>query len=281
MSEGEIDFYCRTILDKVEVLDRDTERELSKYIGKRGKRAKEAREKLIASNLKLVVKIAREYVGLGLDLQDLISEGNIGLMKAVDKYKPAKGAKLSYYASFWIKQGIMRALSNKARTIRLPVCATAVQLKILKFKKKYEADNGQQPDPAQIAKELGVSKQRVINIEEGGSITLSLNSPIQSPDLSSRELGDTVEDAINQAPDTLAECMSDVSLLKKFIKELPRREQKIMEYRFGMHGGKPKTLEKIGNQFRISRERVRQLEWKAMKKLRMLFTRELRIRNGY
>ena len=136
MNEGEIDFYCRAVLEKAELLDRDTEKELAKYIGKRGKKAKEAREKLIASNLKLVVKIARDYVGLGLDLQDLISEGNIGLMKAVDKFRPTKGAKLSYYASFWIKQSIMRALSNKGRTIRLPVCATAVQLKILKFKKK-------------------------------------------------------------------------------------------------------------------------------------------------
>ena len=282
VTDSEIDFYCRKILDNAEVLDKDSERELAKYIGKRGKKAKEAREKLIASNLKLVVKIAREYSGLGLALQDLISECNMGVMKAVDKYKPTKGAKLSYYASFWIKQSIMRALSNKGRTIRLPVGATAIQLKILKFRKDYQEKNGNQPELSEIARAVGVSKQRVINIEEGGTFTLSLNQPLMSSsdDSSDNELGDVVCDHINQAPDSTAAFASDVLLLKKFIKKLPSREQKIMEYRFGMHGDKPKTLEKIGVEFKISRERVRQLEWRAMNKLKMYFTKELRIRNG-
>ena len=132
-TEGPLDFYCRSVLDGAEILDEKTERELAGHLGKRGKKAKEARERLIGSSLKLVVKIANDFTGCGLDLEDLISEGNIGLMKAVEKFKPSKGARLSYYSAFWIRQSIMRALSNKGKTIRLPVGATAVYLNILKF----------------------------------------------------------------------------------------------------------------------------------------------------
>jgi RNA polymerase primary sigma factor len=275
--KGELDFYGRSVLASCEILDSKTEKELAKYIGKRGEKAGEARERLIGSSLKLVVKIANDFVGLGLDLQDLISEGNIGLMKAVDRFKPSKGARLSYYASFWIRQSIMRALSNKGRTIRLPVGATTVYLNILKFKKKYaETHEGVTPDISLIAKKLKVSRKRVIDLEEGGANTLSVNAPVLGDSPSPEEFGSTLTDEKSPIPDKIAQIRSDILLLKEHIGKLPKREQKIMEYRFGMHGDKPKTLEKIGVEFKISRERVRQLETRAMKKLKFLFRREIK-----
>ena len=275
MSVNELDYYCRKVLENAEVIDVKAERELTKYLGKRGKKAREAQQKLVQANLRLVVSIAKEYQNLGIDLEDLVSEGNIGLLKAVEKYNPSKGTKLSYYASFWIRQSIMRSLSNKSRTIRLPVGAADLYLKMLKFKNKYKEENeNEEPTIKEIAKGLGVSVQRVKVIVDGSGFVKSLNFVVKKNEEETHtEFGDILADSTTGTPDEAAGFFSDAALLKKLIKKLDVREQYIINNRFGIGGDDPKTLEKIGKEYNISRERIRQIQIEVTEKLRRMYRR--------
>jgi RNA polymerase primary sigma factor len=239
----------------------------------------EARETLIKANLRLVVKIANEYKGLGLDLGDLINEGNIGLMKAVDKYKSDKGAKLSYYASFWIRQCITRGLSNIGRTIRLPTGAIAQKIKILKFIEKYKDLNRSEPDEEDIAKELGLSVERVRLLSEAAFTLPSINVKIATDagDSDTLERGDLIEDVKIGSPDVLAENSDTNAAIDKCLSKLKPRERLIVERRFGLGNIKSETLESIGDDFGLTRERIRQIETMALRKMSRLMHREMKI----
>jgi RNA polymerase primary sigma factor len=250
------------------------------------KKGKEARELLIKSNLRLVIKIAHDYKTLGLDLADLISEGNIGLIKAVDKFKLDKGAKLSHYASFWIKQSVMRALANSGRTIRLPAGAVQQKLKILKYASRFEGKNNHKPSNQEIAKYLKLSVDRVVLLQEALLTVPSLNVPLKTDgggvsnggnEGVGTEIGDHVADVLIANPSVLAEKNSNNRVLNKCLNKLDHREKYIIQKRFGFNELKPHTLEVIGKKFGITRERIRQIETIAMKKLKRLMGKEMKI----
>jgi RNA polymerase primary sigma factor len=250
------------------------------------KKGKEARELLIKSNLRLVIKIANDYKTLGLDLADLINEGNIGLIKAVDKFKLDKGAKLSHYGSFWIKQSVMRALANTGRTIRLPAGAVQQKLKILKYAGNFEDENSHKPSSQEIAKHLKLSVDRVVLLQETLLTVPSLNVPLKSDGAGfsnngnqgvGTEVGDHVADVLIADPAALAEKNSNNIVLNKCLNKLDHREKYIIQKRFGFNEPKPHTLEVIGKKFGITRERIRQIETIAMKKLKRLMGKEMKI----
>ena len=241
-----------------------------------------AREVLIRSNLRLVIKLAKEYQFLGLDLADLINEGNLGLMKAVDKYDPTKGAKLSYYATFWIKQSITRALANTSRTVRLPVGVVNQKMKILKFIDSFQRKNDRKPNTEEVAEKFGLSEIRAALLMETGMQSQSLSEPVKKngDDSDSMELQDVLRDFKIQSPSAQAEINSNVEVLEKLLSKLNRREQSIVRRRFGLTKEcKPETLEKIGDSFGITRERIRQIETVALRKLRFWMAKEMKIKN--
>lgn len=236
------------------------------------KKGNEAREKLINSNLRLVIKISKEFMGSGLDLSDLINEGNAGLIRAVDKFKLDQGAKLSHYAGFWIRQGIMRGLANHGRTIRLPQGAVQQKINIIKFSQKYENKNLRRPSNEQIAKALKISLDRVILLNQSSLNVASLNSPIvdKSGEDEFKEMGDCLADYKFKLPDELAMLNNDNNILYSCLDKLDTRERYIIEKRFALDCQKPETLEVIGEKFGVTRERIRQVETQAIRKLRYL-----------
>jgi RNA polymerase primary sigma factor len=239
----------------------------SAIVEKEGRRA---RHKIIKANLRLVIKIAKEFRNVGLDYDDLINEGNIGLMSAIEKYDLGRGAKLSYYASFWIKQSIRRAISNKGRTIRLPVGVIELKLKINKYILGYEFEHGKPPSNATISSELKVSQKKVRKMLKLNFQTESLNKEVGAGE-DKQEMGNLM---INKdAPNPLAICSKkdDKDTLKKFLKGLDERQRYIIIHRFGLDGSKPQTLEVIGNKFDLTRERIRQLELSALRTLREMY----------
>jgi RNA polymerase primary sigma factor len=240
-----------------------------------------ARETLIRSNLRLVIKLAKNYQFLGLDLADLINEGNMGLMKAVDKYDPNKGAKLSYYAAFWIKQSVTRALANSSRTVRLPVGVVNQKMKILKFVDSFRRKNNRKPHVEEVAKKFGLSETRAALLIETGMKSQSLSEPIsQNGEGDCLELQDVLRDFKIRSPSVQAEFNSNVEVLEKLLSKLDGREQSIVRRRFGLTGeSKPETLEKIGDSFGITRERIRQIESAALRKLRFWMAKEMKIKN--
>ena len=244
-------------------------------------KAKIARDILIKSNLRLVIKIANDYKMLGLDLSDLINEGNIGLIKAVDKFKLDKGAKLSHYAGFWIKQSIMRALANTGRTIRLPAGAVQQKLKILKYINKFEEENNRKPTNKEIAKKFNLSLERVLLLQESSLNILSLNNPLKKDsfngDDGDSEVGDQIFDPLNLDPSAATELLNNNTILNKCLDKLTYREKYIIKKRFGFNERKPQTLEVIGKKFGITRERIRQIELIAMRKLKRMVNKEMKI----
>jgi RNA polymerase primary sigma factor len=228
---------------------------------------REARALMIKANLRLVVKIAHDYVNLGLPLLDLVSEGNIGLMKAVERFDPAKGAKLSTYAAWWIKQAIKRALANQGRTIRLPVHVLEKLSTIRRVSLQMGDEHGREPTDEELAEELGISRRKVSEFKAASTRPSSLNAPIA--DDASIELGETVGDENSRTP---FDVLSDKSLreqMSSLFAPLDDRERKIIVKRFGLDGGKPKTLEEVGKQFGVTRERIRQLQNLALAKMRL------------
>jgi len=227
-----------------------------------------ARDRLIRSNLRLVIKIAKDFRNVGLDYDDLINEGNIGLMNAIGKYDLDKGAKLSYYSSFWIKQSIRRAISNKGRTIRLPVGLIESKLKVNRYIDKYENEQGKIPSPRRIAKELGLTTKKVKQILKLNFQAESLNVTVGE---NSEELGSLIVNEAAVNPLVFSTLKDDKKTLNGFLKSLDFRQRYIIIHRFGLNGADPQTLEVIGNKFDLTRERIRQLELCALKSLREMY----------
>jgi RNA polymerase primary sigma factor len=235
-----------------------------------------ARDQLINSNLRLVIKIAKEFMGSGLDLADLINEGNTGLIKGVDKFKLGKGAKLSHYAGFWIRQCIMRALANHGRTIRLPQGAVQQKIHIIRFVNEFEIKNNYRPSNKQIAQALKLSVDRVVLLNESSLNVASLNAPVaRQEEEDSAEMGELLADEKSRVPDEIAMLNNDNNLLYSCLKKLDNRERYIIEKRFALDCQKPETLEVIGEKFGVTRERIRQVECQAINKLKKLLANKI------
>jgi RNA polymerase primary sigma factor len=229
---------------------------------------KKAREDMIKANLRLVVKIAHDYEGLGLPLLDLINEGNIGLMKAVERFDPAKGGKLSTYGSWWIKQSIKRALANQSKTIRLPVHLVDKISKMRRTAMRLQEEFGREPTDDELGEELGITASRVAQLRTAAIRPASLDAPIGDDE--SNNFAEVVQDENAFTPYEELEDKTVTRMLKEMIKTLDPREATILRYRFGLDGGPEKTLEEVGQKFGVTRERVRQIQNIALSKLRKM-----------
>jgi RNA polymerase primary sigma factor len=227
---------------------------------------KTAREKMITANLRLVVKLARNYEGLGLPLLDLINEGNIGLMKGVERFDPNKGSKLSYYAMWWIKQSMMRALSYQSKTIRLPVHVVEKMAYIRRAEVKLREDFGHEPTDKEIAEHLGLPTHRIQQYRTASKTPISLDAPIchDEPD----PISEAIADANAAAPFDRLIKENNRGLIREALATLNARESRILSMRFGLDNGSPKTLEEIAVRFDVTRERIRQIQEGALKKMR-------------
>jgi RNA polymerase primary sigma factor len=229
---------------------------------------KKAREHMIKANLRLVVKIARDYEGIGLPLLDLISEGNIGLMKAVERFDPAKGGKLSTYGSWWIKQSIKRALANQSKTIRLPVHLVDKISKMRRIGMRLQEELGREPTDDEVAFELGIPTSRVTQMRLASIRPASLDATIGDED--SNTFAEVVQDEAADTPYKQLEEKTVTSMLQEMVTTLDSREATILRARFGLDGGTEKTLEEVGEKFGVTRERVRQIQNIALRKMRKM-----------
>src|SRR5665213_3223160 len=259
-----IKLYLREI-GLVKLLTPQEEIELAAKIKKGDKKA---REQMIKANLRLVVKIARDYEGIGLPLLDLISEGNIGLMKAVERFDPSKGGKLSTYGSWWIKQSIKRALANQSKTIRLPVHLVDKISKMRRTAMKLQEELGREPTDEELAAELGTTAARVSQMRTASIRPASLDAPVGDDD--SNNFSEIVEDERAVNPYDELEDKTVITMLQDMVKHLDEREATILRYRFGLDGGNEKTLEEVGEKFGVTRERIRQIQNLALRKLRKM-----------
>lgn len=228
----------------------------------------QAREQMIKANLRLVVKIAHDYEDYGLPLLDLISEGNIGLMKAVERFDPAKGGKLSTYASWWIKQSMKRALSNQSKTIRLPAHLVDKLAKLRRLAVKLQEELGREPSDMEIGEELGVSAWRVSQMRRAAIRPTSLDAPLGEDEANT--VADVVPDDNAHTPYKQLEDKTVTAMLHEMVKTLDRREASILIYRFGLDGSREKTLEEVGEKFKVTRERIRQIQNIGLGKLRKM-----------
>ncbi len=258
-----IKLYLREI-GLVKLLTPQEEIELAARIKKGDKKA---REHMIKANLRLVVKIAHDYDGLGLPLLDLINEGNIGLMKAVERFDPAKGGKLSTYGSWWIKQSIKRALANQSKTIRLPVHLVDKISKMRRVAMKLQELFGREATDEELAEEMGMTASRVAQMRTAAIRPASLDAPIGDDD-DSNSFSEVVQDENAHTPYERLEDKTVSSMLQEMVKTLPPREATILIFRFGLDGGSERTLEEVGEKFGVTRERVRQIQNIALRKLR-------------
>jgi RNA polymerase primary sigma factor len=226
----------------------------------------EARQHMIRANLRLVVKIAHDYSNFGLPLLDLISEGNIGLMKAVGRFDPTKGGKLSTYAAWWIKQSIKRALANQSKTIRLPVHLVDKISRMRKTTAALQEEFGREPTNDELAMELGIPVNKVAHLKSVSTRPSSLDAPVGEDD--STELGELVRDENATTPFEDLRAKSSLQDITALVEQLDPREAEILRLRFGLDGERPKTLEEVGQFFQVTRERVRQLQNMALNKMR-------------
>jgi RNA polymerase primary sigma factor len=262
--DSAIKLYLREI-GQVKLLTPQEEIELAARIKKGDKKA---REHMIKANLRLVVKIARDYEGIGLPLLDLISEGNIGLMKAVERFDPKKGGKLSTYGSWWIKQSIKRALANQSKTIRLPVHLVDKISKMRRVAMKLQEELGREPTDEELGEELGLSARRVGQMRLASVRPTSLDAPLGDDD--STMFSEIVQDENADTPYESLEEKTVTGMLQEMVTKLDEREATILRFRFGLDGGPERTLEDVGVKFGVTRERVRQIQNIALRKLRRM-----------
>ena len=264
-ADDSVRLYLREI-GKIPLLTPEEEAELADRIVKGDKKAK---DKMVESNMRLVVSIAKRYGGRGLDFLDLIQEGNTGLLRAVEKFDPAKGFKFSTYATWWVRQAITRAIADQARTIRIPVHMVETINKVLRTTRKLTAELNREPTNEEIAKELGLEPEKVDYVMRIKQDIASLDASVgREGDDEDSVLGDFVEDEERDSPEDSAANQILKEQLSEIIATLTDREQKIIRLRFGIGGGRPHTLEEVGNEFDVTRERIRQIEAKALSKLR-------------
>ena len=254
--------YLREI-GKIPLLSFEDELELAKKVLENDE---EAKQQLAESNLRLVVSIAKKYVGRGMLFLDLIQEGNMGLIKAVEKFDYTKGYKFSTYATWWIRQAITRAIADQARTIRIPVHMVETINKLIRTSRHLLQMMGREPTPEEIAKEMEISVEKVMEIQKIAQDPVSLETPIGEEDDS--HLGDFIQDDESPAPHDSAAYTLLKEQLEEVMSTLTPREAKVLKLRFGLEDGKARTLEEVGKVFDVTRERIRQIEAKALRKLR-------------
>ena len=260
--EDPVRMYLKEI-GKVQLLTADEEMELARRMESGDEMAK---QRLSEANLRLVVSIAKRYVGRGMQFLDLIQEGNLGLIKAVEKFDYTKGYKFSTYATWWIRQAITRAIADQARTIRIPVHMVETINRLIRTQRQLLQEYGREPYPEEIAKEMNLPVDRVRDIMKIAQEPVSLETPIGEEEDS--HLGDFVEDDHMPTPPEAAAYAMLGEQLKEVLETLTEREQKVLRLRFGLDDGEAKTLEEVGKTFNVTRERIRQIEAKALRKLR-------------
>lgn len=264
-ADDSVRLYLREI-GKIPLLTPEEEADLAQRIVKGDKKAK---DKMVESNMRLVVSIAKRYGGRGLDFLDLIQEGNTGLLRAVDKFDPDKGFKFSTYATWWVRQAITRAIADQARTIRIPVHMVETINKVLRTTRKLTAELNREPTNEEIAKALDMEPDKIDYVMRIKQDIASLDASIgREGDDEDSVLGDFVEDEERDSPEDSAANQILKEQLSEIIASLTDREQKIIRLRFGIGGGRPHTLEEVGAEFDVTRERIRQIEAKALSKLR-------------
>ena len=254
--------YLREI-GRIPLLTFDEELDLAKKVLQGDE---DAKQKLAESNLRLVVSIAKKYVGRGMLFLDLIQEGNMGLIKAVEKFDYTKGFKFSTYATWWIRQAITRAIADQARTIRIPVHMVETINKLIRTSRHLLQQLGREPTPEEIAAEMEIPVEKVIEIQKIAQDPVSLETPIGEEDDS--HLGDFIQDDDSPAPQDSAAYTMLREQLEEVMNTLTPREAKVLKLRFGLEDGKSRTLEEVGREFQVTRERIRQIEAKALRKLR-------------
>ena len=263
--EDPVRMYLKEI-GKVPLLTAEEEIELSKKMENGGEEGRLARQRLAEANLRLVVSIAKRYVGRGMLFLDLIQEGNLGLIKAVEKYDYRKGFKFSTYATWWIRQAITRAIADQRRTIRIPVPMVKTINRLIRVSRQLLQELGREPTPEEIADAMGIPVEKVREIQKVSQEPVSLETPIGEEEDS--HLGDFIQDENVQVPAEAAAYTLLREQLNEVLDTLTDREQQVLRLRFGLDDGRARTLEEVGREFHVTRERIRQIEAKALRKLR-------------